>query len=103
MKASSFLLRVSKLELSETLGQALKEFRLSRGLSQEHVGASQSYVSDIERGLKTLSIEKLHEFASCIGVHPISIIARCYLIKDKSISEENLMAILQQDLETLKK
>lgn len=94
-------MRESKLELNKALGQALRELRLSKELSQEHVGASQSYVSDVERGLKTLSLEKLDEFASSIGVHPISIIAKCYLIRDESLTEDALMKILRKDLDSL--
>ncbi|WP_244902344.1 helix-turn-helix domain-containing protein [Pseudomonas gessardii] len=98
MRASSFLLRECKLELSKALGQALKESRISKGLSQEQVGASQSYVSDIERGLKTLSLEKLDEFASGIGVHPITILARCYLIKEESMKQEDVINRLRLEL-----
>jgi transcriptional regulator with XRE-family HTH domain len=71
---------------------------MSKDLSQESIGASQSYVSDVERGLKTPSIEKLDEFASTIGIHPVTILAKSYLVKDRSLSAEDLMALVRKEL-----
>jgi transcriptional regulator with XRE-family HTH domain len=86
------------LELKYAFGQALRELRMSKDLSQESIGASQSYVSDVERGLKTPSIEKLDEFASTIGIHPVTILAKSYLVKDRSLSAEDLMALVRKEL-----
>jgi len=71
---------------------------MSKDLSQESIGASQSYVSDVERGLKAPSIEKLDEFASTIGIHPVTILAKSYLLKDRSLSAEDLMALVRKEL-----
>lgn len=86
------------MELKYAFGQALRELRMSKDLSQESIGASQSYVSDVERGLKTPSIEKLDEFASIIGIHPVTILAKSYLVKDRSLSAEDLMALVRKEL-----
>ncbi len=86
------------MELKYAFGQALRELRISKDLSQESIGASQSYVSDVERGLKTPSIEKLDEFASTIGIHPVTILAKSYLVKDRSLSAEDLMALVRKEL-----
>ncbi|WDH52765.1 helix-turn-helix transcriptional regulator [Pseudomonas chlororaphis] len=86
------------MELKYAFGQALRELRMSKDLSQESIGASQSYVSDVERGLKTPSIEKLDEFASTIGIHPVTILAKSYLLKDRSLSPEDLMALVRKEL-----
>jgi transcriptional regulator with XRE-family HTH domain len=79
------------LELNRALGKALKELRVRNGISQEQMGASQSYVSDVERGLKSISLEKLAEFSASIGVHPITVLARCYMLLDEQMSLENLI------------
>ncbi|MEI4523832.1 helix-turn-helix transcriptional regulator [Pseudomonas neuropathica] len=86
------------MELKYAFGQALRELRMSKDLSQESIGASQSYVSDVERGLKTPSIEKLDEFASTLGIHPVTILAKSYLVKDRSLSAEDLMALVRKEL-----
>lgn len=74
------------MDTTHALGQAIRWHRTKLNLSQETIGISQSYVSDIERGLKSLSVEKLEEFADAMGVHPLSILAKCYLLKDTSVS-----------------
>ena len=56
------------MDLNHALGQAIKELRIAKGLSQELIGASQTYVSDIERGLKFLSVEKLDQFFRALGL-----------------------------------
>lgn len=86
------------MELNHAVGAALRELRVTNGVSQEKVGASQSYVSDVERGFKSLSIDKLDEFATNIGVHPLSILAKAYLLKHKEISLSELITRMEQDL-----
>lgn len=86
------------MELNEALGRALKELRTDRGISQEKVGASQSYVSDVERGLKSISIEKLDEFASVIGVHPATILLRGYVLMAEADVKEQLLARVGSEL-----
>ena len=85
------------MELNEALGKALRDFRARNGISQEQMGASQSYVSDVERGLKSVSVEKLDEFATAIGVHPVTVLLRCYLILDGEQSSESLIARVQAE------
>jgi transcriptional regulator with XRE-family HTH domain len=89
------------LELNKALGLAIRELRQSKGLSQESIGASQSYISDIERGIKTLSVEKLDEIANCIGVQPVTILAKCYMIKNDSTDSTILLSLLAEELSDL--
>ncbi|MFZ6046766.1 helix-turn-helix domain-containing protein [Pseudomonas sp. CR3202] len=86
------------MELKQAFGLAFKELRISKGLSQEAVGASQSYISDLERGIKSPTIEKLAELAANMGVHPLTILARGYLITDESQTTGELMGQLQKEL-----
>lgn len=52
-------------------------FRLSRGLSQEDLAdtTSRTYLSDVERGRKAPTVEKLHYYAARLDVQTASIIA----------------------------
>lgn len=86
------------MELNEALGRALRDLRTRRGVSQEQVGASQSYVSDVERGLKSMSIEKLDEFASAIGVHPVTILLKCYILMGDVDARDELLARVMSEL-----
>ncbi|MCY1361872.1 helix-turn-helix protein [compost metagenome] len=86
------------MELKQAFGLAFKELRISKGLSQEAVGASQSYISDLERGIKSPTIEKLVELAANMGVHPLTILARSYLIAGEPNSTGELIGQLQKSL-----
>lgn len=87
------------MDLNRALGRALRELRQSKGLSQESIGSSQSFISDVERGIKTLSVEKLEEFAVNIGVHPVTLLTKCYLIKNNDPSADALLTSVLNELE----
>lgn len=74
---------------------------MSKGLSQEVVGASQSYISDLERGIKSPTIEKLAELAANMGVHPLTILARAYLVVESTTTIETLLSNVRQELKGL--
>ncbi len=86
------------MDLNQALGQAIKELRVARKLSQESIGASQSYVSDIERGLKSLSVEKLAEFSQRLGVHPVTVLMKCYLLIDSEQTISSLTNAVHAEL-----
>lgn len=90
------------MELKQAIGQAFKELRVSRGLPQEAAGASQSYISDVERGLKSPTIEKFNELATNIGVHPLIILAKGYILAGDPETTEELLALLKNELLDLK-
>lgn len=86
------------MELKQAIGQAFKELRVSRGLPQEVAGASQSYISDVERGLKSPTIEKFNELATNIGVHPLIILAKGYLLAGTPETVDELLTLLKTEL-----
>lgn len=67
--------------LLERFGAGLQKARKSRRLTQEDfsVVSSRTYLSSLERGLKSPTIVKLEELASVIGVHPLSLLTLAYL------------------------
>ena len=73
-KASSFLLRGCKVELNEALGLVIKDIRQRRALSQENLGASQSYISTIERGKWNPTIGKIEQIAVILDVEPATLL-----------------------------
>ena len=90
------------MELNKALGQALKRTRLATGQTQEDFSpiSSRTYISALERGLQSPTIEKLAELCEQLGVHPVTLIAAGYLIKDR-MSVEELKLMLDQELEGL--
>lgn len=67
------------MELNEALGLVIKELRQQRGLPQEGLGPSQSYISAIERGKWKPSLEKIEQVAAILSVHPASLLILAYL------------------------
>ena len=81
------MLQPSKYQNS--FSKALKTARRARGLSQEAFSqvSSRTYVSTLERGLKTPTISKVDELAEGLGIHPLTLLTLAYLKKgdDKEI------------------
>lgn len=91
------------MELERAFGQALKFHRLRAGLSQEGFSlvSSRTYMSTLERGLKSPTLLKVNEIASVIGVHPLSILTSCYLLSDESLTLEELFSRIRQEVDAL--
>lgn len=88
------------MELKKAFGQALKQMRTHKGLTQEDFSnvSSRTYLSTLERGLKSPTIDKLDEIASVMEVHPVSILVHSYLLRDRSMTIEQLFERVQQEL-----
>lgn len=88
------------MELKQAFGLALKQLRTSQGLTQEDFSdvSSRTYLSTLERGLKSPTIDKLDEIASAMDVHPTSILVLCYLQRDRSLTIEQLFERIRKEL-----
>ena len=87
------------MELKEAFGIALRQARLAKGLAQEALAPSQAYVSEVENGRKSPSIEKLDELASVLGIHPVTLFARSYLVDGGDLTD--LLERVTQELHEL--
>jgi len=61
--------------------QALKRARLALGLPQEafSLASSRTYVSTLERGLKSPTLSKVDALAQVLGLHPLTLLTLAYL------------------------
>ena len=68
------------MDLKQAFGLALKEMRTEKGLTQEDfsVVSSRTYMSMLERGLKSPTLEKIEEICSVLEEHPITLLKKCY-------------------------
>ena len=87
------------MHINKAFGIALKKSRKEKNKTQEDFGvvSSRTYVSSLERGLKSITIEKLEEIAEVLGVHPMTLLYRTYLAKDGRKSAEKMLEVLKSE------
>lgn len=63
-----------------SLAMALKTVRKARGLSQEAFSdvSSRTYLSSLERDLKSPTLNKLAELCKVMKIHPMTLLALAY-------------------------
>ena len=83
-----------------TLSEALKTIRKARGLSQEAFSdvSSRTYMSSLERDLKSPTLNKLAELCEVMEVHPLTLLTLAYAGDDARRAEQ-LLAQVRQELE----
>ena len=61
-------------DIKQKLGKRIKELRIKEGYSQEefasHCGLHRTYISDIERGERNVSIENIEKIAKALKIEP---------------------------------
>ena len=87
-----------------TLSEALKTIRKARGLSQEAFSdvSCRTYMSSLERDLKSPTLNKLGELCDVMEVHPLTLLTLAYAGK-KPKQAEQLLAQVRQELEAVLK
>lgn len=90
------------MELLIRFGAGLQMARKSRGLTQEDfsVVSSRTYLSSLERGIKSPTITKLEELASVLNLHPLSLLALAYA-PNSAQERKDLLASVAAELELI--
>ena len=88
-----------------TLSEALKTIRKARGLSQEAFSdvSSRTYMSSLERDLKSPTLNKLAELCEVMEVHPLTLLTLAYAGDDAQRAEQLLAQVRQEMDAVLKK
>jgi transcriptional regulator with XRE-family HTH domain len=83
---------------------ALKTVRKARGLSQEAFSdvSSRTYMSSLERGLKSPTLSKVAELCEVMDVHPLTLLTLAY-VGDSAHQADELLARVRQELEAVLK
>ena len=91
------------MDLKKAFGEALRKIRISRRLTQEDFSpvSSRTYLSTLERGVYSPTVEKLDAIASVLGVHPVTVLAACYLSADPSAEIKTLIQRVELELERI--
>tara|TARA_R110001592_G_scaffold240929_2_gene501339 strand:- start:172102 stop:172389 length:288 start_codon:yes stop_codon:yes gene_type:complete len=85
-----------------SLARALKAVRKARGLSQEAFSdvSSRTYMSTLERDLKSPTLSKLAELCEVMEVHPLTLLTLAYT-GDSEDQADQLLAQVRQELEEI--
>ena len=88
------------MELNIALGRSLRKLRSRRGLSQDDFAlvTSRTYISQLERGLKSPTLEKIEQFAAFMNIHPASLVIGCYLERSPDEDLQSLFEKVRIDL-----
>jgi transcriptional regulator with XRE-family HTH domain len=91
------------MELKEAFARSLRHIRKQRGLTQEDFStlSSRTYLSSLERGLKSPTIEKLEELAIVMSVHPLTLLTAAYLTKEGLTECRLLTERVEEELKSL--
>jgi transcriptional regulator with XRE-family HTH domain len=92
------------LAAKHTLSEALKTIRKARGLSQEAFSdvSSRTYMSSLERDLKSPTLNKLAELCEVMEIHPLTLLTLAYA-GDNLRKADELLAQVRQELAILTK
>lgn len=93
------------MDIKVAFGLALKKARNSKNLTQEDFGivSSRTYVSTVERGLKSITLDKLEEISSVIGVQPLTLLSLAYMEKNENFDLDDLLNKVKGEIIDLKK
>ncbi|WP_080676064.1 helix-turn-helix domain-containing protein [Pseudomonas monteilii] len=91
----------NQMERKLAFGSALKEVRVQKEIAQEQLGASQSFISTVERGIRSPTIEKMEEFAERLGVNPATLIVLMQVGQEGDV--DALLAKIRDEIRALKR
>lgn len=95
----------AKMELGEALAVVIKTTRKARGLTQEDFGvvSSRTYLSTLERALKSPTVDKLEEISSVLNVTPAALLLLATaLMRDSGRQEETIQQVAAEAIELLR-
>lgn len=87
-----------------SLATAIRTVRKARGLSQEAFSdvSSRTYMSSLERDLKSPTLHKLTELCEVMEVHPLTLLTLAYAGNSPHKADQ-LLAQVRQEMEAILK
>lgn len=84
----------------KAFARSLQQLRAAQGVTQEDFGivSSRTYISMLERGLRSPTLDKLDALAQVLKVHPLSLLALTYQNAGGFRDLESLLAKVRADL-----
>lgn len=88
------------MKTKQSFAKALKKMRKARGLTQEDfsVVSSRTYISMLERSLKSPTLDKIEALAGLMKVHPMTLLALTYVKSWKTKDVDVLCTTVRNEL-----
>lgn len=95
--------KTTPIQTENNFGKALQFARKSRGIAQEQfdVVSSRTYVSTMERGVKSPTLKKVDSLAEVLQVHPLTLLALAYVQLDAGQQASALLERVTAELGVL--
>lgn len=83
---------------AQRVGQALRRLRQARALTQEDFSlvSSRTYMSALERGLQSPTLEKLLELAAVLKIHPATVLVLADTWVEGQLPEQDVARLLRR-------
>ena len=91
------------MDIRKAFGNSLKVARKARGLSQEDfsITSSRTYLSSLERGLKSPTLDKIDSLAERMEIHPLTLLTLSYLCINNETDPANLLDRIKSETELI--
>jgi len=87
----------------KAFGISLRVARKASNLSQEDFSdvSSRTYLSSLERGLKSPTLEKVQSLAGRMNIHPLTLMTLTYLCEANEIDPERLFGQVKIEVDRI--
>ncbi len=94
----------TKMEIRHALAKALRKTRKSRGLTQEDFSgvSSRTYLSTLERGQKSPTLDKIDAISQTLGIHFLSLLTLTYLYSEKTGDIDAIFARIRLEIDSIR-
>lgn len=84
------------MNIRQAFGHSLKVARKARGLSQEDfsIASSRTYLSSLERSLKSPTMDKINSLAERLEIHPLTLMTLTYLCQKDETDPSKLFELI---------
>lgn len=91
------------MKYQDRFAKALKKARKARGLTQEDFSSlsSRTYVSTLERGMKSPTLSKINELAEILNIHPLTLLLLTYAPSADPAKVDALLRQIERESRTI--
>lgn len=88
------------MDTRKAFARALKETRHAKGLTQEDFSdvSSRTYMSTLERELKSPTLDKIDALASVMKIHPLTLLTMAYAYMKRGETPKALLAKINAEI-----